>query len=329
LGICNINNSNNENNPLIVGVGSTGSKITLEIVKEIKSEAGYLLLNSKRSNNKNENNIIIDPGAWINPSIYKIRESFMEKLEKILPIINNFSNIIIIGNLASKFGSAIIPMLTNILHKFGDKIIISFVIMPFGFEKERIFHSGLSLSFINKYSNSTIVVDNNSFLKNNPELSIPECFKITNNAIKDIIFTSFDKGFPNEFNVIATSKESNCLEDAFSRTFTMSNNSKIQSVEKTSMFVYPAQEKIDSIDSVVKTAEKIANESDNEINLINGSGCLSKIHFMIKTTHLLFSSYDPINQFVSINNFLDYEPETNRKIQEISYLKDIEAKIIQ
>jgi hypothetical protein len=49
---------------------------------------------------------------------------------------------------------------------------------------------------------------------------------------------------------------------------------------------------------------------------------------MIKTTHSLFSSYDPLNQFISINNFLDFEPETNKIVKEISYLKDIEAKTI-
>jgi hypothetical protein len=77
-------------------VGNTGTKITLDIVKEIKSADGYLLLNSKRSNYQNKNNIIVDPGSWINPSIYKIRESFIEKLDKILPIIKNFSNLVII-----------------------------------------------------------------------------------------------------------------------------------------------------------------------------------------------------------------------------------------
>ncbi len=59
--------------------------------------------------------------------------------------------------------------------------------MPFGFEKNKIFQSGVSLSFTTKFSNSTVVVDNNSFFKNNPELSIPECYKIKNNVIKNII----------------------------------------------------------------------------------------------------------------------------------------------
>ncbi len=200
--------------------------------------------------------------------------------------------------------------------------------MPFGFEKGRIFHAGVSLSFINKFSNSTIIVDNNSFLKNNPELSIPECFKITNKAVKDIVITSYGRGFPNEFNVIATSKESNNIEEVFSKSFTMCNDSKINTIEKTSMFIFPAKEKIDRIDSIIKTAEKITNDRENEINIISEPGNLSKIHLMVKTTDLLFSSYDPLNQYISINNFLDFEPETNKNIKEILCLKDIEAKTI-
>jgi len=319
--------NNERDNVLFIGVGDAGSKITLDIVKETKS-ADYLLLNTKKRFNHNKRNVTVDSGSWINPPIYKIRESFLEKIDKITSIVDTFSNIIIIGNLASKFGIAIIPILTNFLHQIGGKVIISFVIMPFGFEKRKIFHSGVSLSFINKYSNSTIIVDNNSFLKNNPDISIPECFKITNNAVKDIIITSYGKGFPNEFNVIATSKESNNIEEVFSKSFTMCNDSNIQKIEKTCMFIYPAKEKIDRIDSIIKTTEKITNYSDNEINIISNSGNLSKIHLMIKTTHSLFSSYDPLNQFISINNFLDFEPETNKIVKEISYLEDIEAKTI-
>ena len=180
-------------NLLIIGVGETGSKITLDIIKEINSE--YILLNTKKNSEYIAKNIMIDTVSWVNPPIFKIRESFLEQLDKISAIVHDYNNIIIIGNLASKFGIAIIPLLTNLLYKTGGKEIFSFVIMPFGFEKHKIFHSGVSLSFIKNYSNSTIIVDNNSFFINNPELSIPECFKITNNAIKDIIISSYGKEF--------------------------------------------------------------------------------------------------------------------------------------
>ncbi len=319
---------NNKTGPnlIIIGVGETGSKITLDIVKEIDSD--YLLLNSKKNSKKNSKNIIIETESWINPPVYKLREFFLKKMDSIVEIVKNYSNIIIVGNLASKFGIAVMPKLTNILHTSREKEIISFVIMPFGFEKCRIFHSGVSLSFISSYSDSTVIIDNNSFLKNNPELSIPECFRITNNAIKDVIITSVDKGFPDNFNVIATCKESDNIEDVFSNSFTMFKNSNIEISEKTFMYIYPAKEKIEKIDNILKTVEKITYDSENEINIISNSGNLAKIHLIGKTDNLLFSSYDPLNQFISFNNFLDYEPETNQVIKELAHLQNIETKTI-
>ncbi len=322
-----MSNNSKKGHSLIIGVGEAGSKITLDIIKEVNSE--YLLLNSKHNFKYTIKNIIIDTTSWINPPIYKIRESLMGKLDKILSIVSNYSNIIIIGNLASKFGIAIIPLLTNIVHNMGEKEIMSFVIMPFGFEKGRIFHSGVSLSFINNYSNATVIVDNDSFLKNNPELSIPECFGITNNAIKDVITSSFDKGFPNDFNVIASCKESENIEEVFNNSVAMFINSNVETIEKTFMYIYPAKEKIDKIDNIIKTVEKITNESENEISIITNTGDLTKIHLVVRTNDVLFSSYDPLNQFILNKNFLDFEPETNQNIKEISHLKNIEIKTFQ
>ncbi len=317
---------NNEGHDLlIIGVGETGSKITMDVIKEINSQ--YLLLNTKKNSKYISNNIIIDTVSWIKPPISKIRESFFEQIDKISAIVENHSNILIIGNLASKFGIAIIPLLTNIL-KIGGKEIFSFVIMPFGFEKRKIFLSGVSLSFINNYSKSTVIIDNNSFLKNNPELSFPECFRITNNAIKDIIISSYHKGFPSEFNVIATCKESDNIEDVFSNSLAMFNNSNIETIKKSFMFIYPAKEKIDKIDSIIKTTERITNDIDNEIDIISNTDNLAKIHLLIQTNNSMFSSYDPLNQFIPPNNFLDFEPETNQNIKEISYLRNIETKTI-
>jgi cell division protein FtsZ len=297
----------------------------MDVIKEINSQ--YLLLNTKKNSKYISNNIIIDTLSWIKPPISKIRESFFEQIDKISAIFKNHDNILIIGNLASKFGIAIIPLLTNIL-KIGGKEIFSFVIMPFGFEKSKIFLSGVSLSFINNYSKSTVIIDNNSFLKNNPELSFPECFRITNNAIKDIIISSYHKGFPSEFNVIATCKESDNIEDVFSNSLAMFNNSNIETIKKSFMFIYPAKEKIDKIDSIIKTTERITNDIDNEIDIISNTDNLAKIHLLIQTNNSMFSSYDPLNQFIPAYNFLDFEPETNQNIKEIAYLRNIETKTI-
>jgi len=314
---------------LIIGVGEVGSRITLDVTKEINSD--YLLLNTRKNSKYITKNITIDTASWINPSIYKIRESFINQLNKILSFIEKYTNIIIIGNLASKFGIAIIPILTNILHQNSEKEIFSFVIMPFEFEKNKIFQSGVSLAFTTNFSNSTIVVDNNSFFKNNPELSISECYKITNNAIKDTIISYSKRGFPTEINMLATCKESEKIEHAFSNSMSMLNDINLKTIEKTFMIIYPAKEKIDKIDSIIKTIEKITDNSENEVNIITdeNNNNFSKMHLVTKTNSLIFSSYDPLNKIISKDKILDFEPEINCNIKEISYLPDIEANIIK
>lgn len=313
---------NNKHDLLIIGIGEAGSSITLDIIKKINSE--YLLINTKKNSKYITKNIIIDTPSWLNPPIEKIRESFLYELDNVYEIINKYNKIILIGNLASKLGIAIMPILAKYLSS-NNREIFTFVIMPFGFEKNKIFHSGVSLSFINNYSNSTVIVDNESFLKNNPEISIPECFRITNNSIKDIIIASYRKGFPEDLNVISTCKESFRIDEAFAKSFAMSKISDSEEIEKTFIYIYPANEKIDKIESIIKTVEQIRDETDYEINIIPSNDSFTKIHLVNKTNNIvLFSAYDPLSQFISAENFLDFEPETNRIIKEISHIKNIE-----
>ncbi|MGN6821374.1 MAG: hypothetical protein ACTHJ7_01135 [Candidatus Nitrosocosmicus sp.] len=319
-------NKNKGQNLLIIGVGETASKITIDIIKNMNLD--YLLVNTKRNSKYISKNIMIDTSTWINPSIYKIREAFINQFNKISEIINNYTNIIIIGNLASKFGIAICPLLANILNYQKEKEIFSFVIMPFGFEKDKMFFSSVALSFITNFSNSTIIVDNNSFFKNNPEVSFPECYRITNNAIKDVIISACKKGFPDSFNIISTSKESEKIENVFYSSMSMLKDTKIANIEKTSIFIYPAKENIDKIDNIIKTVEKIIDKAEKETTIVTSSK-LSKIHLVSKTSNWMFSSYDPLNQFISKDKMLDYEPEINQNIKEISFLEDIETKAFQ
>ena len=60
--------------------------------------------------------------------------------------------------------------------------------------------------------------------------------------------------------MIATCKESDNIEDVFSNSLAMFNNSNIETIKKSFMFIYPAKEKIDKIDSIIKTTERITNE---------------------------------------------------------------------
>lgn len=251
----------------------------------------------------------------------------MKQFDKIFTTIENNANIIIIGNLASRFGIAIVPLLARMLHHIKGKEIFSFVIMPFEFEKNKLFHSSIALSFVTNFSKSTIVIDNNSFFKNNPETSFPECYRITNSAIRDIIVSFYKKGFPSDFNIIATSKESEKIEDTFYSSMSMLNDIKITNIEKTFMFIYPAKEKIDKIDNIIKTVEKIIDNAENETAIVSNTNNLSKIHIVSKTNNQIFSLYDPLSQLIPKDRTLDFDPEINQHIKEIAFLPDIETKI--
>ncbi len=307
---------------LIIAVGRTASKITLDIVKNRNID--YLLINHKKDDPSNSNSIVIDNQSWVNPNPYKVREMFNEKIEQIKKYIDRYFIILVIGNLASKFGIAVMPKLTSLV-KSENKKLISMVIMPFGFEKNKIYQSGISLNFVSRYSNTTIIMDNQSFLRNNPDLTLLDCYKITNNAIKDITIHSIEQEFPDNNNFIATSKGSEDIEDVFIDSYSMLIDNSSTGIEKTFIYIYPGKEKIDKIDNIIRTYEKISKSNDNNINIISQNSNISNIHFLVKTKKISISSYDPLHPLIDQNNILDFEPETNKEIKELSNLRDIES----
>ena len=66
-------------------------------------------------------------------------------------------------NLAGKSGSAISPIVSEICREL-DVGLVSFAIMPFKYEKDRIFNSGVSLKRLKEDSECTIVLYNDSLL---------------------------------------------------------------------------------------------------------------------------------------------------------------------
>ncbi len=307
---------------LIIAVGQTASKITLDITNNRNID--YLLINQKKDVSSNSNSIVIDNQSWVNPNPYKVREMFNEKIEQIKKHLDKYSNILVIGNLASKFGIAVIPKLTSLI-KSENKKLISIVIMPFEFEKNKIYQSGISLNFVSNYSNTTIIMDNQSFLRNNPNLTLLDCYKITNNAIKDITINSIEQEFPDNDSFIATSKGSENIEDVFIDSFSMLIDNSSTGIEKTFVYICPGKEKIDKIDNIIRTYEKISKSNDNDINLISQNSKISNIHFLVKTKKISILSYDPLHTLIDQNNLLDFEPETNKEIKELSHLRDIES----
>jgi cell division protein FtsZ len=224
-------------NTCIIGVGNAGIKITTEVLKKVNLE--YLFLENHSSTGLDlDNKIEIPIPSRINPSLDQIRKILLEATEDILSKINQYQSIIIVGNLASKFGSAVLPVLSQMLKNNIKREIICLTILPFGFEKEKLFRCGVSLSFLCKFVNSVVVIDNNAIIRNDNDISIEQCYKITNTAIVDIIVQSVTKSFPEKLNYVASNKSTKGIKNAFVETMAqLTQKIDISSIQKCSLYL--------------------------------------------------------------------------------------------
>ena len=153
---------------LLIGLGGVGARLTEKAKKSLNSDC--LLISHDQKDLTIENSIKISTKSVVNPSTHLIRGSALETSDEIKKNIVNYSTVILMSNLAGKAGAGIGPIVSRIC-KQEQKNLLSFVVMPFKFEKERIFQSGISLKRIRQDSQCTIVVDNDALLDSNPDLT--------------------------------------------------------------------------------------------------------------------------------------------------------------
>ncbi|MEK0330918.1 MAG: cell division protein FtsZ, partial [Nitrosopumilus sp.] len=148
-----------------------------------------------------------------------------------------YSTVVLMTNLAGKAGSAIAPVVSQIC-KESDKGLISFAIMPFKYEKDRIFNSGVSLKRVRENSECTIVLDNDSLLESNPDLSPKACFDIANSAIMHVIESLGSSEISSETNILTTSKEGQNIEDSLRDSLKMLyGNASPNAIKRSMLYV--------------------------------------------------------------------------------------------
>lgn len=209
-----------KNPVLLVGIGGAGSKIATAASAALGCKC-LLVSNDRKDLIHNEKctAIYVDSGEWVNPSSLKLR-SFVEKHRgEMMSAMDGYSTVIVVSNLAGRAGTAIAPLLCRMAKE--SSTVISIAIMPFKFEKDRIFNSGTALRRVREASDSTIVMDNDAFLDNNPELSQEECFQITNNAIVEVIASISTGTVRPAMNVLCTSKASSSSESSLRDSLAM------------------------------------------------------------------------------------------------------------
>ena len=279
---------------LVIGLGGVGSKLAINAKDSINSD--YLLISNDAKDFATESNSIhISTDSVINPSVQLIRGSTYKASEEIRSKIAKYSTVVLMSNMAGKAGSAIAPVVSEIC-KESDKGLISFAIMPFKYEKDRIFNSGISLKRIREDSECTIVLDNDSLLESNPDLSPKACYDIANSAIMHVVKSLGTSEISNETSILTTSKDGQDIEDSLRDSLKMLyGNAPPNSVKRSMLYVVGGSNvPVGVINSITSLTAGIVSESNSEIDMASNSDnskvvMLSSIQGMTK-----FDNYDPL-----------------------------------
>ena len=278
---------------LVIGLGGVGSKLANEAKNTLNSDCLMISNDSKDFSSENES-IQISTNSIINPSVQLIRGSTYKVSEEIKSKISQYSTIVLMSNLAGKAGSAIAPVVSEICKEAG-KGLISFAVMPFKYEKERIFNSGVALKRVRENSQCTIVLDNDSLLESNPDLTAKDCYSIANSAISHIVKSLETTEISSETNILTTSKDGQSMEESLRDSLKMLYQNTSPNTVKSSMVYVAGGDNIPVgvINSIKNLSNGITNESNSQINISSSDESkvvmLSSVQTMTK-----FDNYDPL-----------------------------------
>ena len=279
---------------LVIGLGGIGSKLAIKAKDSINSDCLIISNDAKDFSSENPS-IHVSTDSVVNPSVLLIRGSTYKVADEIKSKIAGYSTVVLMSNLAGKAGSAMAPVVSEMC-KESDKGLISFAIMPFKYEKDRIFNSGISLKRVRENSECTIVLDNDSLLESNPDLSPKACYDIANSAIMHVVKSLGSSEISAETNILTTSKEGQNIEDSLRDSLKMLyGNAPPNAVKRSMLYVVGGNNiPVGVLNSITNLTSGILNESNSQVDMTSTSDeskvvMLSSIQGMTK-----FDNYDPL-----------------------------------
>ena len=291
---------------LIIGLGGVGAKLAEKAKKSLNSDC--LLISHDQKDLTPENSIKISTKSVVNPSTHLIRGSTLETLDEIKKNISNYSTIILMSNLAGKAGIGIGPIISKIC-KEEEKNLLSFAIMPFKFEKERIFQSGIALKRIREDSHCTIVLDNDALLDSNPELTLKQCYDISNKAIDSVVLSLKSSEISDDTNILSASKTSDNLEISLKDSLRMLyEDVPPNSIKRSMLYVYHGSNiPVGVLNSISKITGGIFDEDSMHVDMSSEE---SKVVMLSSVQgEIRFDKYDPLGMIPSENTIDWDEPD--------------------
>jgi cell division protein FtsZ len=279
---------------LVIGIGGVGSKLAIEAKNSLNSDC-LVISNDKNDLSSEIPSVHVSTESVVNPSVQLIRGSTYKVTEEIKSKISGYSTVVLMSNLAGKAGSAMAPVISEMC-KETDAGLVSFAIMPFKYEKDRIFNSGVSLKRVRENSKCTIVLDNDSLLESNPDLSPKACYEIANSAMMHVVSSLNSSEISNETSILSTSKDGQHIEDSLRDSLKMLyGNAPPNSVKRSMLYVVGGSNiPVGVINSITNLTAGIVNETNSQIDMTSSADeskvvMLSSIQGMTK-----FDNYDPL-----------------------------------
>lgn len=300
---------------LIVGVGGAACKLAIKAKSSLNSEC-LLISHDQKDLDSSHSRILINTNPVLNPSSYLIRGVSYSALYNLKENLANYSTIIIIANLAGKSGAALAPIVSQASRELG-KNVLSFGIMPFKFEKDRIFFSGVSLKRLKANSDCTIIVDNDALLDSNPDLTPDSCNNITNSAVLEIISSLKSSSLPRETNILSTSKDVSDVQISLRDSIKMLYEDAPPNSVKSAMLYVMGGNKVSVgvLNSMVNTISGIFNDDSTRVSLSVVAAENSKVILLTSVDgETRFDRYDPLG-FIPQQNMLDWDdPDCSIKL---------------
>jgi cell division protein FtsZ len=321
---------------LLLGVGGVGSRLASRIAKELRCSCS-IVTDDEMCETDGYPTVLIKTESWVNPSGRKLRFYAQASVDKIKSLIAGYNTVLIIGNLAGKAGIALCPTICNIIKNHqpfasnqtsdggfsksdspqqltttANIDVISFVIMPFKFEKGRIFDAGISLRRIRESAGAVVVIDNDALLDNNPDLTISQCYDLTNQAIFDTISSLYQTEFNGDLNLLGIGRRDrdSVSSSAMDSLAMLLDNADADSVRRTLVYVMGGDRiSVGAMDRLVNTVQAIFRKDNlSDVNLMMsspGNVSVNLIASVIARTK--FDSYDPLSEIIPSKNNLDWD----------------------
>ena len=181
--------------------------------------------------------------------------------------------------------------------------------MPFKFEKERIFHSGIALNRIKSSSDCTIVLDNDALLDSNPDLTPKKCHEISNEAILEVISSLKSSEISDDMNILSTSKDTPDVEGSLKNSLRMLyEDAPPSSIKRSILYVVGGSNvPVGVLNSITNIAGGIFDVENTSVMSSSDTSEKSKVVMLTSVqgeTH--FDKYDPLS-IIPKDKTIDWE----------------------